>query len=116
MPSRISRSQPKSKIFLAAGPAIYIGFGSMKWHTEQSTNAVFDAIAEWGGRALITSGWGGLTPPANLPQNIMFTGPVHHSLLFPRVSAVVHHGGAGMTAEGLRMPPDADPPAIHASI
>ena len=75
----------------------------MKWHTEQSTNAVFDAIAEWGGRALITSGWGGLTPPANLPQNIMFTGPVHHSLLLPRVSAVVHHGGAGMTAEGLRM-------------
>jgi sterol 3beta-glucosyltransferase len=42
--------------FLAAGPAIYIGFGSMKWHTDQSTNAVFDAIAEWGGRALITSG------------------------------------------------------------
>ena len=32
----------------------------------------------------------------------MFTGPVHHSLLFPRVSAVVHHGGAGTTAEGLR--------------
>jgi sterol 3beta-glucosyltransferase len=32
----------------------------------------------------------------------MFTGPVHHALLFPRVSAVVHHGGAGTTAEGLR--------------
>jgi sterol 3beta-glucosyltransferase len=27
---------------------------------------------------------------------------VHHSLLFPRVAAVVHHGGAGTTAEGLR--------------
>ncbi|MBV9393695.1 MAG: glycosyltransferase family 1 protein [Methylobacteriaceae bacterium] len=88
--------------FLAKGPAIYIGFGSMKWHSEQSANAVFDAIAEWGGRALITSGWGGLMPPQNVPANIMFTGPVHHSLLFPRVSAVVHHGGAGTTAEGLR--------------
>jgi sterol 3beta-glucosyltransferase len=63
---------------------------------------VFGAIAQWGGRALITSGWGGLTPPENVPENIMFTGPVHHSLLFPRVSAVVHHGGAGTTAEGLR--------------
>jgi sterol 3beta-glucosyltransferase len=93
---------PEIEDFLAKGPAIYIGFGSMKWHSEQSANAVFDAIAEWGGRALITSGWGGLMPPQNPPANIMFTGPVHHSLLFPRVSAVVHHGGAGTTAEGLR--------------
>jgi sterol 3beta-glucosyltransferase len=43
-----------------------------------------------------------LQPRADLPANIMFTGPVHHSPLFPRVSAVVHHGGAGTTAEGLR--------------
>jgi sterol 3beta-glucosyltransferase len=93
---------PEIEEFLAAGPAIYIGFGSMKWHSADAANAVFDAIAQWGGRALITSGWGGLTPPANPPDNIMFTGPVHHSLLFPRVSAVVHHGGAGTTAEGLR--------------
>lgn len=93
---------PDIEDFLAKGPAIYIGFGSMKWHSEQSANAVFDAIAQWGGRALITSGWGGLMPPQNPPANIMFTGPVHHSLLFPRVSAVVHHGGAGTTAEGLR--------------
>ena len=93
---------PEIEAFLAAGPAIYIGFGSMKWHSEQSANAVFHAISEWGGRALITSGWGGLMPPQNVPANIMFTGPVHHSLLFPRVSAVVHHGGAGTTAEGLR--------------
>jgi sterol 3beta-glucosyltransferase len=93
---------PEIEDFLAAGPAIYIGFGSMKWHSADAANAVFDAIAQWGGRALITSGWGGLTAPANLPANIMFTGPVHHSLLFPRVTAVVHHGGAGTTAEGLR--------------
>jgi sterol 3beta-glucosyltransferase len=93
---------PEIEEFLASGPAIYIGFGSMKWHSEDAANAVFDAIAQWGGRALITSGWGGLTPRADLPQNMMFTGPVHHSLLFPRVSAVVHHGGAGTTAEGLR--------------
>jgi sterol 3beta-glucosyltransferase len=93
---------PDIEEFLAKGPAIYIGFGSMKWHSERSANAVFDAIAQWGGRALITSGWGGLMPPADPPASIMFTGPVHHSLLFPRVTAVVHHGGAGTTAEGLR--------------
>ena len=74
----------------------------MKWHSKQSASAVFDAIAQWGGRALITAGWGGLQPPEDMPENIMFTGPVHHSLLFPRVTALVHHGGAGTTAEGLR--------------
>jgi sterol 3beta-glucosyltransferase len=88
--------------FLARGPAIYLGFGSMKWHSAQSASAVFDALTQWGGRALITAGWGGLQPPEAIPDNLMFTGPVHHSLLFPRVSAVVHHGGAGTTAEGLR--------------
>lgn len=93
---------PEIEDFLAKGPAIYIGFGSMKWHSEQSASAVLDALAQWGGRALITSGWGGLQPPEKVPDNIIFTGPVHHSLLFPRVSAVVHHGGAGTTAEGLR--------------
>jgi len=70
--------------FLVKGPAIYIGFGSMKWHSKQSASAVFDAIAQWGGRALITAEWGGLQPPEDMPENIMFTGPVHHSLLFPR--------------------------------
>ena len=29
-------------------------------------------------------------------------GPCPHSWLFPRVAAVVHHGGAGTTAAGLR--------------
>jgi sterol 3beta-glucosyltransferase len=101
-PAPQERLSPEIEHFLAAGPAIYIGFGSMKWHSEQSANAVFDAIVQWSGRALITSGWGGLQPRANLPASIMFTGPVHHSLLFPRVRAVVHHGGAGTTAEGLR--------------
>jgi sterol 3beta-glucosyltransferase len=88
--------------FLAAGPAIYIGFGSMKWHKEGASDLVFEAIARWGGRAVLSSGWGGLKAPANLPDNVIFTGPMNHALLFPRVGAVVHHGGAGTTAEGLR--------------
>jgi sterol 3beta-glucosyltransferase len=92
---------PEIEDFLAKGPAIYIGFGSMKWHSR--------AIRERGvrcdramGRTRADHQRMGRLAAAKSSANIMFTGPVHHSLLFPRVCAVVHHGGAGTTAEGLR--------------
>jgi sterol 3beta-glucosyltransferase len=101
-PQTLSPLSPDLRAFLAAGPAVYFGFGSMQWNLEESSRVLFDAIARWGGRAVIGGGWGGLSEPAHLPSNVMFTGPVEHSILFPEVGAVVHHGGAGTTAEGLR--------------
>ena len=44
---------------------------------------------------------GGLKAEA-LPDNVRLIGSVPHSWLFPRMAAVVHHGGAGTTAAGLR--------------
>lgn len=35
-------------------------------------------------------------------RNAFLVGPVPHEWLFPRVAAVVHHGGAGTTAAGLK--------------
>jgi sterol 3beta-glucosyltransferase len=40
--------------------------------------------------------------PAEHAARIYVTRAVPHSWLFPRVAAVVHHGGAGTPAEGLR--------------
>jgi UDP:flavonoid glycosyltransferase YjiC (YdhE family) len=45
--------------------------------------------------------WGGLKP-ADLPGSVFMLDSVPFSWLFPRVAAVVHHGGAGTTAAGLR--------------
>ena len=39
---------------------------------------------------------------ANLPAGLYALDDVHHAWLFPRVSAVVHHGGSGTTGAGLR--------------
>jgi|SRR6185312_15620927 len=36
------------------------------------------------------------------PKKVCILEQVPHDWLFPRVAAVVHHGGAGTTAEGLR--------------
>jgi UDP:flavonoid glycosyltransferase YjiC (YdhE family) len=89
--------------FLQAGsPPIYIGFGSMSSRKpEETTDLVLKALKKTNQRALLFSGWGGLHK-ADLPDSVLMIDSTPHSWLFPRVAAVVHHGGAGTTAAGLR--------------
>ncbi|CAD0091054.1 unnamed protein product [Aureobasidium mustum] len=54
-----------------------------------------------GVRALVSKGWGGLGGD-NTPDNIFMLENTPHDWLFPRVRAVVHHGGAGTAAAGLK--------------
>jgi UDP:flavonoid glycosyltransferase YjiC (YdhE family) len=89
--------------FLNAGPPpIYIGFGSIVIdNPTKLTETLFKVIQKLNIRALISKGWGGLTSQFT-PENIFFLDNVPHDWLFPHVSAVVHHGGAGTTAIGLK--------------
>ena len=88
--------------FLAAGPPpVYVGFGSMLWGAKRNTRIVMEALALWGGRAIVATGIGGLARPEIVPPGVLFVGNLPHTLLFPRVAAAVHHGGAGTTAQAL---------------
>ena len=89
--------------FLRSGtPPVYIGFGSMSNRDpEQTADLIIQALSQVKQRAILLSGWGGLQK-ADLPESIFMIDSVPHSWLFPRVSAVVHHGGASTTAAGLR--------------
>jgi UDP:flavonoid glycosyltransferase YjiC (YdhE family) len=89
--------------FLQAGPPpVYIGFGSMSSRRPEETTAmVLQALAQAQQRAVILSGWGGMHQ-ADLPPSIFMIDSAPFSWLFPRMAAVVHHGGAGTTAAGLR--------------
>jgi sterol 3beta-glucosyltransferase len=89
--------------FLDDGPPpVYIGFGSMVGSDPaRLTEAVLGALSRSGARGLLLSGWGGLAQ-ADLPESIFQVEHAPHGWLFPRVAAVVHHGGAGTTAAGLR--------------
>jgi sterol 3beta-glucosyltransferase len=89
--------------FLASGsPPVYIGFGSMgSRQPEETADLVLQAIDRTGQRAILQAGWGGLSK-ADVPANILMVNSVPHTWLFPRMAAVVHHGGAGTTAAGLR--------------
>ncbi len=89
--------------FLRTGPPpVYVGFGSMSHGDPQAaTRRVLEALRISGQRGILLSGWGGMSG-ADLPDSVYMIDSVPHSWLFPQVAAVVHHGGAGTTAAGLR--------------
>ena len=90
--------------FLEAGePPVYIGFGSIVVDDpDKFTAKIFEAVKLAGVRALVSKGWGGLGDEGHTPENVYMLDNTPHDWLFPRVSAVVHHGGAGSTAAGLK--------------
>lgn len=94
---------PELAAFLDAGePPVYIGFGSMfAGDPEEAGRAVLAALARTGRRGVLAAGWGGLAA-TELPETVHAIDSVPHSWLFPRMAAVVHHGGVGTTAAALR--------------
>jgi UDP:flavonoid glycosyltransferase YjiC (YdhE family) len=88
--------------FLDSGSSpVYIGFGSMSNRSPEATaDLVLRALRQTGQRAILLSGWGGMWK-TNLPESIFMIDSIPHSWLFPRMAAIVHHGGAGTTAAGL---------------
>jgi UDP:flavonoid glycosyltransferase YjiC (YdhE family) len=85
-------------------PIIYIGFGSISGidDAQAFTRMIFDGVAKAGVRAIISRGWGGMGDGMDKPDGVFMIDNVPHDWLFPKVDAVVHHGGAGTTAAGLR--------------
>ncbi|MDT5306693.1 MAG: hypothetical protein QOE52_4616 [Mycobacterium sp.] len=87
----------------AAGqPPIYFGFGSMPVRSFGATvEMISAACAELGERALI---YVGANDTGNTSQSdhVKIAGPMNHAAIFPACRAVVHHGGAGTTAAGMR--------------
>ena len=89
--------------WIAAGtPPIYFGFGSTPVQSPAGTIAMIAAAcAELSERALIYSSTSGSHCISN-SDNVKLVGPVNYAAIFPSCRAVVHHGGAGTTAAGLR--------------
>ncbi|KAF0689621.1 Aste57867_18952 [Aphanomyces stellatus] len=90
--------------FLDAGPPpIFVGFGSMVLPDPHATTRMIVAAATaLHVRVLIQSGWSDMRDVATLSSDLVyFVGNCPHTWLFPKVAAVVHHGGAGTTAAGL---------------
>ena len=89
--------------WIAAGtPPICFGFGSVPIESPSDTLAMINAAcAQLGERALVCSG---STDFGNVPdsEHVKVVGVVNYATIFPACRAVVHHGGAGTLAAGLR--------------
>jgi UDP:flavonoid glycosyltransferase YjiC (YdhE family) len=96
---------PELAAFLRDGPPpVYIGFGSIVVDDPNAmTEMIFEAVKLSGVRALVSKGWGGLgADDLGKPDGVFMLGNVPHDWLFEHVSCVVHHGGAGTTAAGIK--------------
>jgi UDP:flavonoid glycosyltransferase YjiC (YdhE family) len=81
---------------------IYFGFGSMPVESPATAVAMIsDVCADLGERALICSGVWDVDNEVSA-DHVRVVNAVNHAAVFPRCRAVVHHGGAGTTAAGLR--------------
>ncbi|MGW8782925.1 glycosyltransferase [Streptomyces sp. NPDC055796] len=87
--------------FLAAGPPpVLVGLGSMAaGEGERLGGIAVRALRRAGLRGVLQSGSAGLAADGD---DVLTIGDVPHSLLFPRLAAAVHHGGAGTAAAALR--------------
>jgi UDP:flavonoid glycosyltransferase YjiC (YdhE family) len=90
--------------WIAAGtPPIYFGFGSGVWlqNPAHTFGLISVACARLGERALICTG---ASDFANAPHSdqVKVVGAMNHAAIFPACRAVVHQGGAGTTAAGMR--------------
>jgi UDP:flavonoid glycosyltransferase YjiC (YdhE family) len=89
--------------WIAAGtPPIYFGFGSFPVESPADILAMISAAcAQLGQRALVCSGGSDFGHVPHL-EHVKVVGAVNHAAIFPTCRAIVHHGGAGATAAGLR--------------
>ena len=91
--------------FLEAGePPVVISLGAMSLgngDAKEVTSLFVEAIHQAGVRAII-QGWEEGVQQLSPSPAIHTAGSLPHSWLLPRCAAVVHHGGFGTTAAGLR--------------
>jgi len=88
--------------FLKSGkPPIYIGFGSNPVDRPEKYNHIFNEVSkETNQRLIISKGWA--TLPENNSADILYVDEMPFELLFPRLAAIVYHGGTGTMAVAAR--------------
>ncbi|NOX76030.1 MAG: glycosyltransferase family 1 protein [Gammaproteobacteria bacterium] len=80
--------------FINAGePPIYVGFGSMSGFDSKRLLNIFSPVLA-GRRVIYAPGWSEYDASL-LPVESLIVDNIPHDWLFPRVSLVIHHGGAG---------------------
>ena len=77
------------------------------FNLDEMTRTIIDAVRKSGVRVILSKGWSsrsqeGPETTFDYPDTIFPLKSVPHDWLFPQLVGVIHHGGAGTTAAGLR--------------
>jgi sterol 3beta-glucosyltransferase len=93
---------PELVNFIDDGEApVFVGFGSMPDRDPAGLNRIVrEALQRVGRRGIVGRGWGGLS--SETTEDVFVIDDVPHAWLFPRMAAIVHHGGAGTTHTAVR--------------
>jgi vancomycin aglycone glucosyltransferase len=88
--------------FLNSGkPPLYIGFGSNPISNPEKYSKIFEQVRDaTKQRLIISKGWADL--PGSDTRDILYVDDIPFDLLFPRLAAVIYHGGTGTMAEVTR--------------
>jgi len=98
--------QPDEKLLLFIRKhekIIFITFGSMTNPSpKEKTRSIVEVLKRNNIPAIINISWGGLEKIDEFHENIFFTEDLPYSWIFPKIYAVIHHGGSGTTHTALK--------------
>jgi sterol 3beta-glucosyltransferase len=94
---------PELIAFLENGPPpVYFSLSGVHYPSREGlVDLVLEALRRTGRRGVLQLGFAA-ERLADLPDYALPVGAIPHDWLFPRMAAVVHHGGVGTTANALR--------------
>lgn len=82
---------------------VFVTFGSMvNANPKEKTRILIDVLGRNKIPAIINTSWGGLEQPDEFPDHIYFVNNIPYDWIFPKMYAIVHHGGSGTTHTALK--------------
>lgn len=85
------------------GKIVFITFGSMSnSNPKEKTRIIVEVLKKHHIPAIINTSWGGLEETDEHPENILFVNNIPYDWIFPKMYAVIHHGGSGTTHTALK--------------
>jgi sterol 3beta-glucosyltransferase len=101
LPSKMKLPKDVEKFLDDGKPPVFIGFGSNPIARPEEYFTMFSHVLEaTNQRLIISKGWADL--PETKEKDILYVEEMPYEYLFPRLAAVIHHGGTGTMAVAAR--------------
>jgi vancomycin aglycone glucosyltransferase len=101
LPTQITLPENVEKFLDSGKPPVYIGFGSNPVSRPEKFSNIFTEVSKATNQRLIISrGWADL--PENNTSDVLYVDEMPFELLFPRLAAIIYHGGTGTMASAAR--------------